>query len=291
MNAPATPLRASTGLQKGELYVGDCLSLLSRLPDNSIDLTVTSPPYDHLRRYDTPTPIDLTVLGQQLLRVTKDGGICALVIGDSARYYAKSLTSFRLAVSWCDALGWRLFECCLYHRHGTPGPWWRTRFRVDHEFILLFLKGNRPRAFHKEALYVSTKHAGERVSYRPYPRKEVPRGTPPPAVQPHQCRGTVWPYATSSAERNRLKLGHPATMPDRLAADLIACFSEPDDLVLDPLMGSGTTCVMAARQGRRYVGMDASPAYVEIARQRLEADAKAQQAKSCKGTKAQEENE
>jgi len=273
MSAPATPLRASTGLHKGELHVGDCLPLLARLPDNSIDLTVTSPPYDHLRHYDTPTPLDLTALGQQLLRVTREGGICAFVIGDSARHYAKSLTSFRLAVSWCDALGWRLFECCLYHRHGTPGPWWRTRFRVDHEFILLLLKGDRPRAFHKEALYVPSKHAGERVSYRPYPRKGVPRGVPPPAVQPLQCRGTVWPYATSSAERNRLKLGHPATMPDRLAGDLIACFSEPGDLVLDPLMGSGTTCVMAAHQGRRYVGMDASPAYVKIARRRLAAEA------------------
>ncbi len=283
MSAPATPLRASTGLHKGDLYVGDCLSLLARLPDNSVDLTVTSPPYDHLRRYDTPTPLDLTALGQQLLRVTREGGLCALVIGDSAHQFAKSLTSFRLAVSWCDALGWRLFECCLYHRHGTPGPWWRTRFRVDHEFILLLLKGNSPYAFHKEALYVPTKHAGERVSYRPYLRWGRPRGVPPPAVQPLQCRGTVWPYATSSAERNRLKLGHPATMPDRLAADLIACFSEPGDLVLDPLMGSGTTCVMAARQGRQYVGMDASPAYVEIARRRLAAEAGIREEEEGKG--------
>ncbi len=273
MSARATPLRASEGLHKGDLYVGDCLPLLAPIPDGSVDLTVTSPPYDNLRRYDTPTSLDLTALGRELFRVTKDGGICALVIGDSTSQFAKSLTSFRLAVSWCDVLGWRLFECCLYHRHGTPGPWWRTRFRVDHEFILLLLKGERPRVFRKEALYVPTRHAGERVSYRPYLRKGVPRGVPPPAVQPLQCRGTVWPYATSSAERNRLKLGHPATMPDRLAADLIRCFSEPGDLVLDPLMGSGTTCVMAARLGRRYVGMDASPAYVEIARRRLAAEA------------------
>jgi len=272
MSAPSRAHRGVAGLHKGELHVGDCLSLLSRLPDNSIDLTVTSPPYDNLRRYDTPMSLDLTALGRELFRVTKDGGICALVIGDSARHYAKSLTSFRLAVSWCDALGWKLFECCLYHRHGTPGPWWRTRFRVDHEFILL-LKGNCPRAFHKEALYVPTKHAGEHVSYRPFPRRETSWGAPPPAVQPLQCRGTVWPYAASSAERNRLKLGHPATMPDRLAADLIVCFSEPGDLVLDPLMGSGTTCVMAARQGQRYVGMDASPAYVDVARRRLASEA------------------
>jgi len=273
MSAPVTPLWASTGLHKGELHTGDCLSLLARLPDNSVDLTVTSPPYDHLRRYDTPTPLDLTALGRELFRVTRSGGICAVVIGDSARQFAKSLTSFRLAVSWCDALGWRLFECCLYHRHGTPGPWWRTRFRVDHEFILLLLKGDRPRAFHKEALYVPTKHAGEHVAYWPFARRGTPWGAPPPVVQPLQCRGTIWPYAASSAERNTLKLGHSATMPDRLAEDLVACFSDPGDLVLDPLMGSGTTCVMAARQERRYLGMDASPAYVDIARRRLAAEA------------------
>ena len=95
-------------------------------------------------------------------------------------------------------------------------------------------------------------------------------------VQPWQCRGTVWPYAPSSAEGNRLKLQHPATMPDALAGDLIACFSDPGDLVLDPLMGSGTTCVMAARLGRRFVGMDASARYVQIAQSRLEAEAKSE---------------
>ena len=280
MRAPATdsesrlltdqPLFNGNQLLTGNsLLTGDCLTLLAKLPEASIPLTVTSPPYDDLRRYDTPTPLDLAALGQQLYRVTTEGGICAVVIGDASRSYAKSLTSFRLALDWCDNAGWRLFETCLYHRHGIPGPWWRTRFRVDHEFVFLFLKGERPRAFHKEALFVPTKHAGEPAPRWPYPRKGKPRIVPPPTVQPLQCRGTVWPYATSSAEGNRVKLQHPATMPDALAGDLIACFSEPGDRVLDPLMGSGTTCVMAARLGRHYVGMEASARYVELARRRL----------------------
>lgn len=254
----------------GEILVGDCLPLLKRLPHRCVDLTVTSPPYDDLRQYDTPTPLDLTSLGRELFRVTKEGGVCAVVTGDAAHRYAKSLSSFRLALSWCDNAGWRLFECCLYHRHGKPGPWWRTRLRVDHEFILIFFKGRRPCVFHREALMVPTKHAGERVSRRPYPRRGTPWGDPPPTVQPLQCRGTVWPYAASSSERNPLKMRHPATMPDALSADLIRGFSDPGNLVLDPLMGSGTTCVMAAKLGRRYLGMDASPAYVEIARRRLD---------------------
>ena len=253
------------------LLTGDCLTLLNGLPQGGIHQIVTSPPYDDLRRYDTPTPLDLTALGQQLFRVTTEGGICA-VVGDATHDFAKSLTSFRLALDWCDQAGWRLFETCLYRRQGIPGPWWRTRFRVDHEYILLFFKGHKPRAFHKEALFIPTKHAGERAGGQPYARKGTRRLPPPPQVQPLQCRGTVWPYATSSAERNRLKLQHPATMPDALGGDLIACFSEPGDLVLDPLMGSGTTCVMAARLGRHYMGMDASARYVEIARRRLDAE-------------------
>ena len=123
--------------------------------------------------------------------------------------------------------------------------------------------------FHKEALLIPTKHAGEKAYRRPYERRGTPWSLPPPSVQAWQCRGTVWPYATSSAERNRVKLKHPATMPDRLAGDLIRCFSEPGDLVLDPLMGSGTTVVMAARLGRCYMGMDVSAAYCALARQRL----------------------
>ena len=286
--APGTPPRKGTAQKEdarnggsagqsmpGRILVGDCLNLLGTLPPDSVDLTVTSPPYDDLRRYDTPAPLDLPALGRALLRVTRPGGVCAVVIQDASRRHAKSLSSFRLAVDWCDHAGWRLFECCLYVRHAAPGPWWRTRFRVDHEYVLIFLKGDRPRTFHKEALLVPTLHAGERVRRRPFARRGTPWGDPPPAVQPLQCRGTVWRYAASSAERNALKLTHPATMPDKLAGDLIRCFSDPGGLVLDPLMGSGTTVVMAARLGRAYVGMDASAAYARIARDRLAGEARA----------------
>jgi DNA modification methylase len=269
-------LNADRLLNTDRLLVGDCLPLLAQLPNESVDLIVTSPPYDDLRRYDTPAPLDMSALGEALFRVTKDGGVCIVISGDATHDFAKSLSSFRLTLDWCDQAGWRLFETCLYHRHGTPGPWWRTRLRVDHEFIFIFFKGKRPQTFHKERLLIPTKMAGQKVSRTAYPRRGSSstrqgssRGLPPLTVAPFQCRGTVWPYAPSSSERNLLKLRHPATMPDKLAADLILGFSEPGDLVLDPLMGSGTSMVMAARLGRRFVGMDVSARYVEIARQRM----------------------
>ena len=261
--------RESSDLLESRLLTGDCLPLLAQLPEGSVDMTITSPPYDDLRRYDTLTLLDLPALGEALFRVTKDGGVCIVVIGDASRHFAKSLSSFRLALSWCDRAGWRLFETCLYHRHGVPGPWWRTRLRVDHEYIFIFFKGKKPKTFHKERLLIPTKHAGEKVSRRPFPRRGIAWGVPPPTIAPLQCRGTVWPYAASSSERNAVKLEHPATMPDKLAEDLILGFSEPGELVLDPLMGSGTSVVMAAKLGRRYLGMEASARYTEITRQRM----------------------
>lgn len=92
-------------LLENHLLTGNCLPLLARLPSGSVDLTVTSPPYDNLRCYDTPTLLDLPALGEALFRVTKEGGVCIVVIGDASRHFAKSLTSFRLALSWCDHAG------------------------------------------------------------------------------------------------------------------------------------------------------------------------------------------
>jgi DNA modification methylase len=248
---------------------GDCLQVLARLKEASIDLTVFSPPYDSIRDYKNNWAFDYSALGQALHRVTKDGGICAVVIGDGTKDFAKSLTTARLTVDWCDHAGWRLFECCIYQRDGNPGAWWSQRFRVDHEYILLFLKGKRPQTFHKESLMVPTKHAGKMYSgtdrltngkFKEIEQKEV---------NPTKCRGTIWKYATSNTEGNRLKLKHPATYPDKLVEDIVACFSEPGNIVLDPTAGSGTTCVVAAQKQRRFIGIDISEEYCEIARQRL----------------------
>ncbi|MDD9818544.1 MAG: site-specific DNA-methyltransferase [Gammaproteobacteria bacterium] len=249
---------------------GDCLSLLQSLDDESVDLTVFSPPYDNIRDYEGEWAVDLSVLGSRLFRVTKQGGICAVVIGDGTKDFAKSLTTFSLATDWCREAGWRLFECCIYQRDGNPGAWWSQRFRVDHEYILLFLKGKKPKKFDKTLLMVPSKHAGkiytgtDRLTSGGFKRIQ------PKSVNAMKCRGTVWRYATSNTESNKLKLKHPATFPDKLAEDLILCFSDAGDLVLDPMCGSGTTCVMAAKNGREYIGMDISPEYCSIAGERLE---------------------
>ncbi len=255
---------------RNRIVTADALEALPNLPDSSIDMTVFSPPYDEVRDYQGGWTFDFQGLGQQLHRVTKEGGVCAVVIGDGTKDYAKSLTTFRLAVNWCDVVGWRLFETVIYHRHGNPGAWWTKRFRVDHEYILIFFKGKKPKTFHKEHLMIPSKHAGKVYSGTDRLTNGGFKKIDPKPVNEMKCRGTVWFYSTSNAEGNKLKLKHPATYPDKLAEDLILCFSDEGDLVLDPMCGSGTTCVAARKSRRDYIGIDISPNYTEIARLRLE---------------------
>ena len=252
---------------------GDCLELLPQLPDESVDFTLFSPPYDGIRDYNGNWSWNYGDLGKRLFRVTKDGGMVAVVIGDGTKDFAKMLTPFQLAVNWVDETDLRLFECCIYQRHGNPGAWWNGRFRVDHEYILLFLKGARPKTFHKEHLLIASKHAGkiyggtDRLT-----NGKLKVIKPKKKVNNKKCRGTIWQYATSNSEGNPLKLEHPATYPNSLAGDLIRCFSNKNDIVLDPMCGSGTTAVMAKKHGRRFIAMDIDENYCSIAEKQLMKD-------------------
>lgn len=247
----------------------DALSALQEIECNTVDLSVFSPPYDNIREYNGNWTFDYLVIGSELFRITKDGGICAVVINDSTRNFAKSLTSFRLAVDWCDKFQWNLFETIIYHRHGRPGAWWTKRFRVDHEYILIFFKGKKPKSFHKDHLMVQSKYAGTTYSGTNRLTSGKLKSITSKIVNDTKCRGTVWKYAASNTEGNKKKLLHPATYPDKLAEDLILCFSDVGDLVLDPTCGSGTTCAMALKNNRNYVGIDISSEYCDIANERI----------------------
>jgi DNA modification methylase len=260
---------SSPVIARNTIILGDALRILPSIARGSVHLAVFSPPYDGIRDYGKDWTLDYHTLGSQLLDATIDGGVCCVVIGDGTKDFAKSGTTARWTVDWLDRVGWRLFETCIYSRHGNPGAWWTQRFRVDHEYILIFFKGARPRHFDKSSLMIPSKHAGKVYSGTDRLTNGGFKKIEPKAVNDTKCRGTLWEYATSNTEGNRTKLEHPATFPDKLADDLIQCFSKPGDLVLDPMCGSGTTCVMAARAKRDYLGIEINPDYHAIAQRRL----------------------
>lgn len=258
-----------------DLIHGECVTVMQEMDEASVDMVVTSPPYDKIRDYDGFS-LSLPDLGDQLHRVLSDGGLAAVVIQDQTKSFAKSLTSFRLAVDWCDRVGFRLFECVIFERPGKPGGWWNSRFRVDHEYVLLFLKGRRPAYFNKEHLKVPAIWAGTHMSGTDRKTDGSLKPRVKKTISELKCRGTVWKHASAAQEKPRctpvgeLKLEHPATFPDALAEDLILCFCSPGGTVLDPMCGSGTTVRAAVNLGYRGVGIDMSEKYLSVAQTLLE---------------------
>lgn len=266
-------------LDKNLIYCMDCIEGMKQLDDNSVDLVVTSPPYDKIRDYKG-FEVNLHDVGVQISRVLKDGGVCVMVIQDQTINGRKSGTSFRTIIDWDDNTDLDIFEVCIYERSGTPGAWWSKRFRVDHEYIPIFIKGQRPQYFNKEHMkqptkpeYGTTKKGlGNRntngtTTYDTSKTYHLPE---------EKDQGTVIHYKNSSRETpkssqiGKIKLQHPATFPDKLASDFIQCFTTPGMLVLDPFMGSGTTAMMALINNRDFIGFEISMEYCQIANQRIQ---------------------
>jgi DNA modification methylase len=247
----------------------DCTITMSRIEDNFIDLIVTSPPYDSIRDYNGYN-FNLHNVGLESFRILKDGGIFAMIINDGTKEFGKSLTTYRTILDYCDNIGFKLFENVIYSRFGRPGAWWNKRFRVDHEYILLFLKGYKPKCFDKEPLKIDAIHAGKEW----HGTQRLTSGEMIPIKKTLQsnkkCRGTIWKYNTSNSEGDKTKMLHPATFPDKLAEDLILCFSKEYDIIYDPFMGSGTTAKMAKLNNRNYIGSEISLEYCDIISKRLE---------------------
>ena len=252
------------------LYRGDCLEVMPEMTD-TVDLVVTSPPYDALRAYGGEWVVDLPAVGREVYSLLADGGVAVMVIQDQTKDFKKSLTSFRTIVAWCDA-GLSLFECLIYQRHGTPGGWWNKRFRVDHEYMPVFFKGERPHYFDKLHLMVSTKtrHRKQEFASRLTSGAISKKHNLDAPCNATKCRGTIWDYTSAKQRRDKRKNWHPATFPDELPLHHIQCWTRPGDTVLDPFLGSGTTAVACINTGRRFIGIERDPGYFDLAVSRLE---------------------
>jgi len=255
-------------LPLNKILCGDAVEVLKKIPSNSIDLVVTSPPYDDIRTYNGFS-LNLPAIGKELNRILKDGGIAAMVIQDATRNFGKTLTSFKTIIDWCDNAGFKLFETVIYRKYGTEGAWWTKRFRVDHEYMPIFLKGDRPAYFNKEPLKVPSKHGGKTMTGSGNRRTDgTTTKTITREINGMKCRGTVWDYL-NAGDKNPLKRKHPATFPDKIPTDFIQCFCPPKGIVLDPFIGCGSTAVAAKQLGRNYIGIDISKEYCKLTEERI----------------------
>lgn len=266
-------------LELNEVYCIDCVEGMKKMPENSVDVVVTSPPYDQVRDYNGSVKFDLHATGEGIHRVLKDGGIAVMVIQDQTKNFGKSLTSFKTIIDWCDNIGFKLFECVIYRKHGVEGAWWTKRFRVDHEYMPIFLKGDRPQYFDKEPIKIPSKHGGKVLTGSGNRKTDgTTTKTVTRPINKMKCPGTVWNYLMAG-DKNPLKRKHPAVFPDKIPLDVIQVFCPENGVVMDPFLGSGSTAVAAQKLGRNFIGFEIVPEYCELAKERIKKECDNKQTK------------
>ena len=253
----------SCGDRKGRLIVGNCVDVMKSWVENSIQLTVTSPPYDKLRDYNGYS-FPFFDIADQLYRVTAEGGVVVWVVGDRING-GRSLTSFRQAI-YFQEIGFSAHDVMIYQKKNTPFT--RSNAYTNAYEMMFVLSKGKPSTF--IPLKVPTKrHGFEMLTHNKLPdginKKKLGE------LKKEKTRTNIWSYAVGlgGTTSDRIAFQHPAVFPENLALDHILSWSNPGDIVLDPLCGSGTTGKMALLNDRGFVGIDISPEYVDIARQRL----------------------
>ena len=239
-------------MELNKIYVENCLDTLARMPDNFIQATITSPPYDDLRAYNGYS-FDFSAIANELHRVTKESGVVVWVVGDATTRGSESGSSFRQALYFKD-LGFNLHDTMIYEKNSPsyPASSKSNRYTQIFEFMFVLSKG-KPLA--NLIIDKPNKWAGFK-DFSGKLKNPVPEFSP---------RNNIWKYTTSF---NGVK--HPAPFPEALAADHIKTWTNAGDLVYDPFMGSGTTAKMALLNGRKFIGSEISAEYVAIANQRID---------------------
>lgn len=249
-----------------ELICGDSSEILKKFDSYSIDLTVTSPPYDNLRAYNGYS-FDFETIARELFRVTKEGGVVVWVVGDSTIKGSETGTSFKQALFFKE-VGFNLHDTMIYKKNSYPfTP--SNRYYQQFEYMFCFSKGSPktfnglriPTTYKKKTSEISTNRQFDGTTKQM--KCEKGRDT--------RLMDNVWDLDTGYMRTTKDKVAykHPAMFPEKLAHDHIISWSNEGDTVLDPFMGSGTTAKIAKMLNRKFIGIEISQEYIDIAMERL----------------------
>lgn len=256
---------------KRKLMFGDCLERMKEIPDNSIDLVVTSPPYDNLRTYKDSLNWDFEIfqsVANELKRVLKKGGVIVWIVGDATTKGSETGSSFKQALYFKE-LGLRLHDTMIYSKTGPPLSHNRYEQCFEYMFIISKDKPNvfngikdKPNKRHGETVTGSQRN-GDVLKQLTHAGKRK--------IAKFGLRGNIWFYDVGKwkTTKDEIAYQHPAIFPDKLAHDHIVSWSNEGDTVLDPFMGSGTTGKQAMLLKRNFVGIECVKEYFKIAEQRI----------------------
>lgn len=241
-----------------KVYNENCLDTMARMPDNFIDLTVTSPPYDNLREYKGYS-FDFEPIANELFRVTKQGGIVVWVVNDATVGGSETGTSFKQCLYFKE-IGFNI-ETMIWEKTGSGCLGSNKFYGQNFEYMFILTKGtpkttnlicDRENKVKTGIVKVNggldkTGKGKNRVIER----------------KPYGKRNNIWRFDT---QKNS---DHPAPFPEQLANDHIVSWSNEDDIVYDPFMGSGTTAKMAILNNRNWIGSEMASEYCDIIQKRI----------------------
>jgi len=249
----------------GKLYHGDCLEIMPEL--EHVDLVVTSPPYDNLRKYNGYS-FDFENTAKELYRIIKSGGVVVWVVADATINGSETGTSFKQALYFKE-IGFNLHDTMIWEKT-NPIPQNHNRYEQQFEYMFIFSDG-KPAIFNP--LKVKTVGSGKKYSWNcnnDYGPKSSKRNREEYSkTKQYKNRFNIWEFNCATSKHT-----NSAPFPKALVRDHLFSWSNENDLVLDPFFGSGTTGKMCEILNRRWVGIEMSEKYCEIAAKRIENETK-----------------
>lgn len=263
---------------KNKVYNEDCLTTMSQMQDDFVDLVVTSPPYDDLRTYNNKVrgakvefngySFNFEEIAKELFRITKVGGVVVWVVGDATASGNETGTSFRQALFF-KKCGFNLFDTMVYLKPprgavGNNNTYWQS---FEYMFVLSkgypktinLIKDRENKEARKGDNGTKRLQNGELL--------QLKRG----GYGEYGRRTNVWEYniGKGHSASDEFAHEHPAIFPEKLARDHIISWSNPGDLVYDPMIGSGTVAKMCILEGRKFIGSEINKSYCKIAAKRI----------------------
>ena len=249
-----------------KLILGDCLKKIKEISDNSIDLIVTSPPYDNLRNYNNSLNWNFDIFKQianELKRIIKDGGVIIWVVNDATVNSSETGTSFKQALYFKE-IGLNLYDTMIFKKLNYM-PLTHRRYEQEFEYMFCITKG-QPKTFNP--IMQKCKYAGKKAGANVFKTNADNTTRVDYIVKDERIKGNIFEYATGNNVKGKYK--HPAMFPLELAKDQIKTWSNEGDTIFDPFMGSGTTGVACKLLDRNFIGIEIVNKYYEIAEDRIE---------------------
>ena len=247
------------------LHLDDCVQWIQNLSDNSVDMTLTSPPYDEIRNYNGYC-FDFERIAKELYRVTKPGGVVIWNVADQTIKGSETGTSMRQALYFMEC-GFNLHDTMIYLKR-NPMPSSGKRYHQAWEYIFCFSK-DTPQTFNP--IMVECKY-GNLTANQKYRGKDGEKNYKKTKRNAFSKVRNIFEYVIGGGHttKDKIAFDHPAIMPEKLAEDQINTWTNEGDLVIDPFSGSGTTAKMCLMNNRKFCGSEISEEYCDIFIKRLE---------------------